>query len=52
MGNFVVDQEVVTRMFPEGPGRLEVTGLYEVAGGRIANAWFRLGAKTLDRPAQ
>ncbi len=48
MGNRVVDRETVTRTFPEGTGRLEVTALYEIEGGKIAKAWFMMGAKTLD----
>lgn len=48
MGNFVVDQEVVTRTFPEGTGRVELIAMYEVQQGRIARAWFRSGEKRLD----
>ena len=48
MGNLVIDHETVTRTFPEGPGRLELVAIYEVQDGRIAKAWFRFGAKTLD----
>lgn len=47
MGNFVVDHEVVTRTFPEGPGTLELVMIYEVSGGRIARSWSIPGAKTL-----
>lgn len=48
MGDTVVDQEVVTRSFPEGAGTIEMICVYEVRNGRIARAWFRFGAKTLD----
>ena len=47
-GNVVVDHEMVTRTFPEGTGKLELVAIYEVQQGRIASAWFILGAKTLD----
>ncbi len=48
MGNIVIDQEVVTRTFPEGPGKVELIATYQVNEGRIAKAWFIFGAKTLD----
>lgn len=40
VGNVVVDHERVTRDFPEGVGEIEVMGMYEVAGDKIAKAWF------------
>lgn len=43
VGNFVVDQEVVTRSFPDGPGEIDVVAMYEVVDGRIAKAWFKMG---------
>lgn len=43
VGNMVVDQEVVTRRFPEGPGEVDVIAIYEVEAGKIARAWFKLG---------
>jgi putative hydrolases of HD superfamily len=43
----VIDQEVVTRAFPEGPGEVDVVAIYELAAGRIAKAWFRMGAPRL-----
>ncbi len=46
-GAFVIDHEIVTRTFPEGPGTLEVVMIYEVRDGRIANAWSLPGTKTL-----
>jgi hypothetical protein len=52
MGHIVVDQERVTRTFPEGPGTLELVAIYEVQNGRIARAWFIPGTKTLDTPEQ
>jgi len=45
MGQIVIDQEVVTRTFPEGPGQIELVAIYEVKEGRIANAWFIFGPK-------
>lgn len=48
MGNIVIDQEVVTRTFPEGPGQIELIATYEVQEGRIARAWFIFGPKTLS----
>jgi len=51
VGNVVVDQEVVSRTFPEGPGRVDVIAMYEVAGGKIAKAWFKMGTPVLDKAA-
>jgi hypothetical protein len=49
-GQVVVDQERVTRTFPEGAGQLEVIVMYEVRGERIAKSWVLMGPKTLDPP--
>lgn len=46
-GSTIVDHELITRTFPEGPGTLEMVCIYEVKGDRIARAWFIPGAKTL-----
>ena len=46
-GNVVIDQEVVTRTFPEGAGKLELVAIYEVHNDQIAKAWFIIGAKTM-----
>jgi len=48
MGNFVIDQERVTRMFPAGPGTLDAVAMYEVQGQRITRVWFIFGAPVLD----
>ena len=48
VGNKVIDQEVVTRTFPEGTGRVDVNAIYEVKDDKIANAWFVLGSPVLD----
>ena len=50
-GHVVIDHEEVTRTFPEGTGKIELVAIYEVQNGRIANAWFIFGARTLDRKA-
>jgi hypothetical protein len=51
VGNLVVDREVVTRNFPEGRGQIDVIAIYEVAGDKIARAWFKLGIPKLDKIA-
>ena len=47
-GNVVIDHELVTRTFPEGPGTIELVAIYEVRNERIAKAWFISGAKKLE----
>ncbi|MFM7689830.1 MAG: nuclear transport factor 2 family protein [Alphaproteobacteria bacterium] len=47
VGNLVIDQEVVTRTFQEGLGEVDVIALYEVEGGKIAKAWFKMGKPRL-----
>lgn len=47
MGSIVIDRERVTRTFPEGPGTLDLVAIYEIAGGRIARAWFIPGVRQL-----
>lgn len=46
MGNIVIDHEIITRTFPEGPGTLEMVMIYEIVAGRIARAWTIPGEKT------
>ncbi len=48
---FVIDHERVTRTFPEGTGTIDLVATYEVIGGKITNAWFLAGPKTLDSPS-
>ena len=48
MGRFVVDHEHVARTFPEGTGTVELVATYEVLDGKIINAWFLTGPKTLN----
>lgn len=47
VGNKVVDQEVVTRIFPDGLGQIEVIAMYEVEAGKITRAWFTFGPPIL-----
>lgn len=47
--NLVVDREIVTRNFPGGRGAVDVIAIYEVQAGKIARAWFKLGAPMLDK---
>jgi hypothetical protein len=47
VANVVVDQEVVTRTFPEGSGEIDVVAIYEVENGKIAKAWFKMGPPRL-----
>jgi hypothetical protein len=49
VGDTVIDHEIVTRTFPDGPGTVEVVAIYEVAAGKIAKAWFILGPPVVDR---
>lgn len=44
-GDMVIDHERVTRTFPEGPGTIELTMIYEVQAGRITRAWTIPGPK-------
>jgi hypothetical protein len=46
-GPIVIDHERIARTFPEGPGTLELTMIYEVTTGRITRAWTIIGAKTV-----
>lgn len=48
VGNIVVDREVVTRAFPEGPGRVDVIAIYEVTGDKITKAWFKIGTPAIE----
>lgn len=49
VGNTVVDREVVTRTFPEGPGQVDVIAIYELTDEKIARAWFVMGEPRQDR---
>jgi catechol 2,3-dioxygenase-like lactoylglutathione lyase family enzyme len=48
IGEVVIDHEVVTRSFPEGPGHMEMVCTYVVSEGLIQTASFVLGAPVLD----
>jgi len=52
IGNTVVDREVVTRTFPEGPGQVDVIAIYELADEMITRAWFVMGEPRLDPQAR
>jgi hypothetical protein len=47
VANVVVDREIVTRSFPDGPGEVDVLAIYEIDRGKIAKAWFKLGLPKL-----
>lgn len=47
LGNTVIDHETVTRTFADGRGELDVICIYEIAGGKIAKAWFKIGEPRL-----
>lgn len=49
--NLVIDQEVVTRNFPQGRGKMDVIAIYEIEQGKIAKAWFKIGPCELDEGA-
>lgn len=38
VGTMVIDQETVSRTFPEGPGEVDVLAIYEINNGKIAKA--------------
>lgn len=46
-GSKVIDQERVIRTFPEGPGELELTMIYEIQDEEIIKAWSIIGPKRL-----
>lgn len=48
VGNIVVDREIVTRTFPEGPGTIDVIAIYEITHDKIAKAWFVFGEPLLE----
>ena len=43
MGKVVIDHEIVTRTFPEGPGTVELVCIYVVESGKIQTASFMFG---------
>jgi hypothetical protein len=44
MGNVVIDQEEVTRTFPEGRGVIKLIAIYEVQDGKIQTSSVIFGA--------
>lgn len=50
MGQYVVDQEVVSRSFPEGAGTVELLCIYEVIDGLIQRASFASGTQRIVQP--
>lgn len=46
--NKVVDFELVSRTFPDGPGHIDALCIYEVAGDKITKAWFVMGKPVPD----
>ena len=51
VANVVVDQETVTRSFPNGPGEVDVVAIYQVENGRIVKAWVKMGPPRLQSAA-
>lgn len=47
MGHLVIDQEIVTRNFPEGLGSMSMVAIYEVRDGLIQSASVSFGEKVL-----
>ncbi|MFZ6846823.1 nuclear transport factor 2 family protein [Undibacterium sp. RuRC25W] len=48
MANIVVDNEIITRNFPEGRGTIEMLCVYEIVDGLIQKASFASGPIMLD----
>lgn len=48
VANLVIDQETVTRTFPDGPGEFDAVAIYEILDGKIARAWFKMGPPRMD----
>ncbi len=51
MGSIVVDHEEVSRTFPEGPGKVDLVVVYEVADGLIRSQTAQVSNQRLDAPA-
>lgn len=50
IGDMVIDVEIVTRTFPEGPGRVQMFAIYQVADGLIQSGMFIFGEPELNLP--
>lgn len=48
LGEVVIDDEIVTRNFPEGRGQMTMTMIYRVVAGRIVDASVIAGELVLD----
>ena len=48
MGKVVIDHEIVTRTFPEGPGTVELVCVYVVENGLIQTASFSFGSPIMQ----
>lgn len=48
IGNFVIDQEAVTRNFPEGKGQFDVSATYEIVGSKIQRIWYLMGTPRIE----
>lgn len=48
LGEVVIDDEIVTRNFPEGRGHMCMTMIYRVVAGRIVDASVIAGEPVLD----
>lgn len=48
LGGVVIDDEIVTRNFPEGRGSMSMTMIYRVADGHIIDASVIAGTPVLD----
>ena len=51
MGNIVIDHEVVSRTFPEGPGKVDLVAIYEVVDGLIRSQTVQVSNQRLDAQA-
>ena len=51
MGNIVIDHEVVSRTFPEGPGKVDLVAIYEVVDGLIHSQTVQVSNQRLDAQA-
>jgi hypothetical protein len=51
MGNIVIDHEVVSRTFPEGPGEVDLVAIYEVVDGLIRSQSVQVSNQRLDAQA-
>jgi hypothetical protein len=50
MGKHVIDEEIVSRTFPEGAGTVELLCIYEVVDGLIQRAAFAFGTQRIVSP--